>query len=170
MGCNLGQPRTLNPELPTEKARGNPTYTTEPPKGSVITYRGQGWEGLKTGEWAPSLPCLPLHPVTAPEGLRMGGREAVPRMGRHSPLGARPQVSVLGEGGGHRSPAEAVSPRRGTLQGAAERPGCHGELERMSKGPGAGRAGGQNICFNHPGQDGGPEAREDGTWPQTPTL
>lgn len=97
MGCNLGQPRTLNPKLPTEKARDNPTYITEPPKGSVITYRGQGREGLKTGEWAPSLPCLPLHPVTAAEGLRTGGERGRPSHGQAQPAWCQaPGVRVGG--------------------------------------------------------------------------
>ena len=58
-----------------------------------------------------------------------------------------------GEGGGRRNLAEAICPGKGTLQEAVERPGARGELEwrvRMSKKPGAGRASGQNICFDHP--------------------
>lgn len=64
MGCNLEEPRTPSPKLPVGKTGSNTTYTIGAPKGSVITYRGQRKEELKTGEW--SLPFFALPRTWSP--------------------------------------------------------------------------------------------------------
>lgn len=79
-------------------------------------------------EWAPSLPCLPLHPVTASESLRGEGREPSLSWACTTHLMPGPWCPWWGKGGGHRNLAEAICPGKGTLQEAVERPGARGEL------------------------------------------
>lgn len=97
------------------KARNKLIYTTEPLKGSAITYRGQGEEELKAGEWVPALPAflcteLLLLGRKPASGPRTDVREAVPLVDAPGPLHARPQVSMVVEGGRHRNTAKAISP------------------------------------------------------------
>lgn len=113
------------------KAKSKLTYITEPPNGSAITYRGQGEEQPKTGEWVLALYCLLPVPSycfwveNQCQGLRTGVREAVSPIHMLSLLYARPQVSVVAEGGRHRNSRSALSWEGGAAD-SAERPACRG--------------------------------------------
>ena len=75
-------------------------------------------------EWAPSLPCLPLHPVTTSESLRVEGRESVLLMGMHSPLNARPLVPTGGGGWRAQKPSRSHLSWEGDSAGGSRKARC----------------------------------------------